>query len=83
MNILEWILLLLLMLFVNVIVPAIALAVLWDIIAFIIFLATLRSHEEKHKKAENMFMKSSVALTACATLAAVCTLLLMLIYNFI
>ena len=83
MNILESLSLLFVMFFTFVILPAIALVALWDLIAFIIFLATLKSDEAKHKKAENMFIKSSVVLTVGIVLAVVCYLLLMLIYNFI
>ena len=43
---------------------------LWDFIAFIIFLATLKSNEAKHKKTENMFIISSVVLTVGTALAA-------------
>lgn len=43
---------------------------LWDLIAFIIFLATLKSNESKHKKAENMFIVSSTVLTVGTALAA-------------
>lgn len=43
---------------------------LWDFIAFIIFLATLKSDETKHKKAENMFIISSTVLTVGTALAA-------------
>lgn len=83
MNILELLLFLLGVLFAFVILPVVALYALWDLIAFIIFLATLRNHEEKHKKAENMFIKSSAVLTVGTVSAAVCYLLMMLIYNFI
>ncbi|MDE6593718.1 MAG: hypothetical protein K2K57_11740 [Oscillospiraceae bacterium] len=66
-----------------VLLPAIVLAALWDFTAFIIFLATLRSAEEKHKKAENMFIRSSAILTVGIVLAAVCYLLMMLVEHFI
>ena len=79
MNILELLFELFVDFFVFVLLPAIALVALWDIISFIIFLETLRSNEIKHKKAENMFIKSSVVLTIGIVLAVVCYLLLMLI----
>lgn len=79
MDILELLLFLLVLSLAFGFLPAIALCALWDLIAFIVFLATLKKDEVKHKKAEKAFITSSVFLTISAALAAVCYLLVVLV----
>lgn len=56
------------------------LTVLFDIIAFIVYLTQLKSDNAKRRGAENVFMIASVCLTVNIAVAALCYIILRILW---